>query len=301
MIDANLAGADLSEAQFVGTQLHGADLSGSRCIRTGFPDAQLHDADLRHACLEEADFLAACFVRTRLEGARFSSARFHNVLVASDFSGSVGLSEIDHTGPSYLATEALRQLRSQPEFLRGCGLTPWEVAAAALYDPDLSPAEIADAQAHVLSLRAGSVVQLRPVFISYSHADGHFIDAIQARLYESGINTWRDVHHSTAGPLEPQIHEAMEKSLVLVVLSAASTSSDWVEHEVERARALGKDQGRDVLLPIAIDDSWKSCDWPERLREQVVKYNILDFSAWQDPTRFSEQFNRLASGIRRWY
>lgn len=39
---------------------------------------------------------------------------------------------------------------------------------------------------------------------------------------------------------------------------------------------------RDVLYPVASDGTWKNCRWPERLREQIMEYNILDFSMWED-------------------
>jgi hypothetical protein len=59
--------------------------------------------------------------------------------------------------------------------------------------------------------------------------------------------------------------------------------------------------GRDVLCPIALDDSWKNSPWPQRVMEQVMEYNILDFSAWRDDTEFAAIFNKLINGLELFY
>ncbi len=70
---------------------------------------------------------------------------------------------------------------------------------------------------------------------------------------------------------------------------------------MRHARELAKTQGRYTLCPIALDDSWKRCAWPERLREQLMEYAILDFSGWQDRKQMSEMFVKLERGLRKWY
>jgi hypothetical protein len=59
-----------------------------------------------------------------------------------------------------------------------------------------------------------------------------------------------------------------------------------VEQEVKKARKSRKEMGRDVLCPVAFDDSWQNSPWPKRVMEQVMEYNILDFSTWKDDTKF---------------
>jgi len=88
---------------------------------------------------------------------------------------------------------------------------------------------------------------------------------------------------------------------VLLVLSEHSIKSDWVEHEVRTARGLEKDMGRDVLCPIALDDSWKSSPWPKRVMQQIMEYNILDFSAWNDDAKFEVIFRKLLDGLELFY
>jgi hypothetical protein len=112
----------------------------------------------------------------------------------------------------------------------------------------------------------------------------------------------RDIHHATAGRLETQIDRAINlNDIVLLVLSEHSTNSDWVEHETRKAREKEKQTGKDALCPVALDDSWKTCRWPERLREQIMEYNILDFSGWQDEKVMQAMFSKLLNGLSIFY
>ena len=102
--------------------------------------------------------------------------------------------------------------------------------------------------------------------------------------------------------MEKQIDRAIRQNpTVLLVLSEHSLSSDWVEHEVRTARELEKDLGHDVLCPIALDKSWKSSKWPERIMEQITEYNILDFSEWEDDVKFEGMFRKLIDGLELFY
>jgi hypothetical protein len=57
--------------------------------------------------------------------------------------------------------------------------------------------------------------------------------------------------------------------IVLLILSEHSLKSNWVEHEFRTARLLEKEMRRNVLCPVALDDSWKTDPWPMRIVEQV--------------------------------
>ena len=106
------------------------------------------------------------------------------------------------------------------------------------------------------------------------------------------------MHDATAGRLEKQIDRAIRQNpTVLLILSAHSLKSDWVEHEVRTARELEKEMEHDVLCPVALDDSWKDSPWPKRVMQQVREYNILEFSAWEDDSKFGNTFNKLIDGL----
>lgn len=128
------------------------------------------------------------------------------------------------------------------------------------------------------------------------------MDALEVKLTDKGIRFWRDVHDMVAGRMERQIERAIKLNpTLLLVLSAHSIDSDWVEHEVHVARDLEKKTGRDVLCPVALDATWKACPWSMVLMDQVRKYNILDFSGWQDDGIMERQFEKLVRGLRLFY
>jgi hypothetical protein len=188
------------------------------------------------------------------------------------------------------------------KFLRGCGLSDWEIEWTKLYDPDLNNNEIDEILYKVHDLRASQPIQISPLFISYSHADRVFVDKLEGYLNKKGIRFWRDIHDMKSGRMEKQINQAIEHNpTVLIILSKHSLKSDWVGHEVRKARQLEKKLKRDVLCPIALDNSWKKSSWPERIMEQVTEFNVLDFSAWKDDNIFDNTFNKLIDGLRLFY
>jgi hypothetical protein len=187
-------------------------------------------------------------------------------------------------------------------FLRGCGLSDVEIEFARLYNPDLPNEEINKIVYRIYDLRATRAIQVSPLFISYSHADKPFVDHLDSALVEKGIRFWRDIHDATAGRLETQIDRAIRQNpTILLILSKNSLNSDWVQHEVRKGRDLEKELGRDALCPVALDDSWKSAPWPARIMEQIMEYNILDFSGWDDETAFEAKFSKLLSGLDLFY
>ncbi len=206
--------------------------------------------------------------------------------------------------PSIIAADAIKLSKGEISevFLRGCGLSDWEIKSARLYKPGLSNQEIININYKIFDLRASQSIQISPLFISYSHADAPFVEKLELCLTKKGIRFWRDVHDATAGRLEKQIDHAMRQNpTVILILSENSTCSDWVEHEARLARELEKEIGRDVLCPIALDDSWKSAKWPARLMEQIMEYNILDYSKWNDDKAFGQVFNKMISGLDMFY
>jgi hypothetical protein len=74
-----------------------------------------------------------------------------------------------------------------------------------------------------------------------------------------------------------------------------------MELEARSARALEKGLGRDVLCRVALDGACKTCDWPAVLREQIMDYNILDFSEWRDEGEMGRIFRKLVEGLDLFY
>jgi hypothetical protein len=297
---ANLTGFDLTSADLHQANLSGANLSGATLLR-----ANLHGADLRGANLSRSDLRDANLSRAKLSRANVNQALIGLTVFADiDLREVEGLESVKHFAPSEISinTIDLSEGKIPDLFLRGCGFNDWQIESTKLYQHDLNNEDITDILYTIHDLRAHRAVQTSPLFICYSHADSLFVDVIGKYLTGKGIRFWRDVHHAAAGRLNRQIQTAIRLNpIVLLILSEHSVQSDWVEHETRLALRLERETQRDVLCPIALDDSWKSCNWPERLREQIMEYNILDFSDWKDEDNFRLMFNRLLNGLDLFY
>ena len=305
LISASFHGAILRNARLGGADLFGADLRGA-----DLRDADLRRADLYAADLGEADLRGTYLIGTNLNGAILSEAKLDNAILSktsfsrNDLSKTRGLEIVSHFSPSTIGTDTLQLSKGtiSEVFLRGCGLSDWEIESAKLYRPDLSNQEINNIIYRVFDLRAQQALQVSPLFISYSHADTPFVEKLEKRLTKMGVRYWRDVHDAKAGRLEKQIDYAMRQNpTVLLVLSKNSMDSDWVEHESRQARTLEKELKRDVLCPVALDDSWKSSHWPQRLMEQIMEYHILDYSKWRNDRQFEQVFGKLIAGLDMFY
>lgn len=295
LANANLGSATLSDTNLTGADITDADLSVAHLDRAKLRGADLSRTYISGTDFNGADLAGADFTEVDLEGASFGDL---------DLSQVKGLETVDHGSPSTIGLDTINKSRGDiPEvFLRGCGLSDWQIETVKLYQPDLSLGEITSILYRIHDLRAHQAIQINPLFISYSHTDNLFVDEMENYLNEKGVRFWRDVHHATAGRLERQVDRAIRLNpTVLLVLSEHSVQSDWVQHEVRLARKLEVETKRDVLCPVALDDRWKTCRWPERLREQVMEYNILDFSGWRDGDIFRRMFTRLLDGLDLFY
>jgi len=340
LIGANLSGASLeksdlrlaglSKADLIRASLVKADLGGTNLIEANLTEALLYDADLTKADLAKANLMRAVFSGVRafhanfmganlrgadlraanLNGAFLDGANLRRAIIAltifgnTDLSKTDGLEETIHQYFSTIGTNTIRYSKGKipVAFLRGGGLSDWEIESAKLYQPGLSAKEIDDILYRVHDLRVGQAVQINPLFISYSHRDSAFVDVMEKHLDEKGFRFWRDIHEATSGRLEKVVDQAMRQNpTVLLVLSENSVQSDWVEHEARSARELEKELKRDVLCPVALDGAWKDCPWPVRLREQIMEYNILDFSNWKDDAEFGRKFGKLVEGLDLFY
>jgi len=298
--EANLEGAILGTAD-----LYRANLSRANLKRAYLVEAYLEKTNFENADLQEADLSLADLSYSSLRGANLDHAILGNTKFGNiDLSKTKGLDEVEHDGPSTIGTNTLERSKGKisVKFLRGCGLSDVDIEYAKLANPNLSNEEINSAIYKIYDLRATRAIQINPMFISYNHNDNDFVDEIEKYLNKKGIRYWRDSHNATAGRLEKMVDRAIRQNpITLLVLSKESVKSDWVEFEAKSARELEKELGRDVLCPIALDDSWKNCDWPKVLRQQIVDYNILDFSKWKNDAEFAKMFRKLIDGLELFY
>ncbi len=305
--DADLGGGyNLSQmTDFRGINFSQIDASGANLSNVRFDNADLSNAKFNGTNFWASHLNQVDFSNSEMQKANFDDASLENCVFGNnDLSTAIKLEETNYVGPSTVGIDTIQRSKGKipVEFLRGCGLSDLDIEYVKLANPKLSTQEVSEITHRIFELKDTRPIQISPLFISYSHANSAFVDKLETKLNENGIRFWRDIHDATAGRLERQIDRAIRHNpTVLLILSEHSTSSDWVEHEARLARKLEKELGRDVLCPIALDDSWETCNWPERIKEQIMEYNILDFSNWEDDTALDKMFKRLIDGLDMFY
>lgn len=109
---------------------------------------------------------------------------------------------------------------------------------------------------------------MKRIFISYSHQDGDFADAIRSRLEEAGIPVWKDTDLYGGQQWRTEIDLAIREALALVVvLSSDSATSDYVSYEWAFALGAGVNVVPLLLHPLA-----------EPLHAALQNRQYLDFS-----------------------
>jgi uncharacterized protein YjbI with pentapeptide repeats len=310
LFEANFQDTVAIEADFRLSKLRGANFRHAVLQSAIFGMADLRDvgfegAVLTAASLEDATLFGANLSGAVLKGANLARAKLGDTNFGdNDLSEALGLESIGHAKASVVGIMTIHASRGKisANFLRGCGLTEVDIEFAKLGNPDLTNEQITNVGYRIIELRSTQPIQMHPLFISYSSSDSAFVNKIEEKLRELGIRFWRDTHEMVAGRMETQIDQAIRHNpTLLLVLSEASVESDWVQHEARKARELEREIRRDVICPIALDGSWKTCNWPERLREQIREYHVLDFSSWRDEEFFVRQFEKLFRGLRLFY
>jgi hypothetical protein len=299
---ANLRGANLRGAYMISADLNGADLHG----------AELYMANLLRADLTGADLTGANLSVTNLSGADLTGAVCSwTVFTSLDFSEVRGLEAVDHHGPSSIGIDSLSRSGGKiPEvFLRGCGLTPWEILSANIYSPELTPPGLVELQRQILDAWTKGKSMINGCFVSYSWADAQFVEKLRDRLIAEGINVWLDRHDMVAGTIQDQVWRAIQDHhVVIIVLSEASVASDWVENELDMARQKEKAEKRAVLCPISLDDAWKAKvaakdnpgDPSRPLWRTLQQKLVMDFHGWKTKA-FEDSFQKLLRGLKTNY
>ena len=294
---ADLRDASLPIADLGNTSLDEADLRGANLSRANLRGTSLNNTDLRGADLRGANLAEAFLWRTDLRTARMG----YTLLPDVDLQQAIGLEEALHFYPSALDIDTMRRSKGKiPEaFLRGCGLSDWEIESAKLYDPDLSRREVNKALNRMQSFRLGQHLQVSPLYVSYSDADRGFVDTLEQHLNSKGIRFWHYRHEAGAGPVKQQVERDYRDQTVILVLSTNSIPSDWLQDELRRAKdcEVPGHVGRYVFRPVALDESWETGPWPAPLLAHLRGHDIPDFAGWQDDPGAGDKIEELITSL----
>jgi uncharacterized protein YjbI with pentapeptide repeats len=286
IIRANIASADLSNAcldwtilsfsTIVRANLNHSDMNTAYLIGTDFTASNLSHVEFKNAALFDTKFN-----HTNLDGVDFEKAIISDTVFADVDIGKVkNLDKCQFHGPSIVDYQTL--LKSWPlpiEFLRGVGLP--------------------DDYIEFLRSSLGKAIQFYTCFISYSRKDEEFADRLYADLQNKGVRCWQDKKDMPIGArTRPTIdYEIRSREKVIVVLSENSIDSVWIEDEVETVFEEERRTGKDILMPIRIDNAVMETDkaWAAKLRRQR---NIGDFTGWIDHDKYEKAFDILLKWLK---
>jgi hypothetical protein len=166
--------------------------------------------------------------------------------------------------------------------------------------PFLRGVGLPDALIEYLPSILKQAVQHYSCFISYSAKDDEFVSRLHADLQDKGVRCWFAPHDL---PIGAKTWDAIDEAIrlrdkLLLVLSEASISSDWVEDEVSKAYAEERDRKITMLFPIRIDDRVMTTKepWARKLRDQR---NIGDFRAWKEHDAYQKALNRILQDLTK--
>ena len=138
----------------------------------------------------ELDLTETILFQTGFHGSNMNNARMGRTIFSDmTLSDVAGLKDVNHLMPSTLGIDTIQNSVGNipQEFLRGCGLSDWEIEAVKLYSPDLTNDERNKILYKMYDLQASQAVQVSPLFISYSHADSEFVDKIGNSLQQKAF------------------------------------------------------------------------------------------------------------------
>ena len=303
---ANLAAADLDDARLDMANLRETNLRRASLLRANLVMANLALASLLEANLQGANLEKADLIRTNLTRANLAKTLLRDTRLVDTFftdtnlSDALGLDQCSHIGPSTIDHRTLALNPHLPDrFLRGCGLSNWQIEAAKLYRRDLTVSQITDISYRIVELRTDPALKFHSCFISHSSEDAEFTRQLYKDLQASGVRCWFAPEDLKTGD---RIRHAIDDAIhlhdkLLLILSRDALDSGWVQYEADRALSQELIDKRIILFPIRIDDSVYALKegWALHIKEDR---HIGDFSQWNNPEKYHSAFRRLLRDLQ---
>jgi|APEBP8051072266_1049373.scaffolds.fasta_scaffold11247_2 hypothetical protein len=94
-----------------------------------------------------------------------------------------------------------------------------------------------------------------PIFISYSHKNKEFVDKLAMQLVARNVNIWLDRWELSLGDsLVDKVQDAVDgASALLVIMSKASTESEWCKKELSSGLLRELEEKRVVVMPVLLE------------------------------------------------
>jgi hypothetical protein len=287
---ANLCGARLSAAYLDEANLKDANLTGANLSESKLSLANLSGATLVSSVLIGADLSGANLTLSDLREADFAGAHLRYTILANVYLGlTKGLEMVIHDGPSSIGIDTIYWSKGRiPNlFLRGAGVPEFFIEN--------------------MTGLVGTGIEFYSLFISYSTKDKEFVYRLHNDLQAKGVRCWKDDHNMRGGK---KVHEQIDRAIqmqdkLLLILSPASMTSEWVKSEIAKARKREVQEKRQILFPIRLCDielikKWEyfDSDIGKDSAREIREYHIPDFSNWTDPAAYRKAFDKLLRDLQ---
>lgn len=288
LVEANLSGADLTGADLMRANLTAANLRNANLEGANLQDAFLMGADLRGANLSETSLYYSVFALNELKDTNFSKANMDStVIVDCDLSECRGLNTIHHSSPSSIGIDTI--IRSHIH--SGDVLLPELVT---FFLEAGIPKELVTEISKIVSK-----IKYYSVFICYGHPDEDFAQRLYMALRSKGVSCWYYPTNYTIGEITwREIKRKLrETDKMIVICSVNSLSRPAVKKEIEDQI----DDDPEKILPISIDNKWKSDDFHVRTRTMDLKPFLItkNYADFSDKSLYSKSIEQLLFSLKK--
>lgn len=282
LVRVDLWGTDLERADFrwaylIGTDLKQANLAQADLRWTHLSESNLNEANLSNANLIKASIIKTNLHHTNLQAVSMAWTHFGDV----DLSLTKELYTAQHFGPSSIGIDTI---------MRSDGKIP---------ETFLREAGVADNIIQNIALLTEKGLSHQNCFISYAAKDIDFAQKLYADLQNKGVRCWYASEDMKIGDKtwDSIYHYIRMRDSVLIIFSADSMASNWVENEVNAALAEENKRKKPIFFPLRVDAAVLDSDqaWAEYINKTR---NICDFSDWKDHDAYHQAFDKLLDDLK---
>ena len=277
---------DLHSSNFSGAKLGGMSFNGAFCGDCSFERARILYSDFLGSQLTKCNFRTATIADTVFDWCDLDQSDFAEADISWCTFAHLSLKSVHGLNELY---RALQNSIGLDVFFRSGGLP----------EPFLRnsvPEEFIQFAASLV----GKAIEYYSCFLSYSSKDDEFARRLYNDLQGKNVRTWFAPEELKIGDrFRSRIDESIRiHDKLVIILSANSVNSDWVETEVESALEREQKEGKDVLFPIAIDEEGFTSNqpWAADIRR---KRHIGDFRRWKLHDDYTVAFERLVRDLKK--
>jgi hypothetical protein len=273
--DFSLRGYDLVSANF--SDAENCSFERAVIFDGVFIDAELSKCNFRDAMISDSTFSTCTFDQSDFTDATLMWSSFANLSLRS----VRGLDALNSSFTNSIGIDTFFKSGGLPEtFLRDSGV----------------PEEFIEYASSLI----GKAIEYFSCFLSHSSKDDDFTRRLYNDLLGKNIRTWFAPEDLKIGDrFRSRIDESIRiHDKLVIILSANSVNSDWVETEVASALEREQKEGKDVLFPIAIDEEGFTSNqpWAADIRR---KRHIGDFRKWKSHDDYTAAFDRLVRDLKK--